>query len=157
LEHEFSQIETEEQARFRAGRSTIDHIFCLKQFIEKKMVVDQPLHLLFVDLEKAYYSVPLKNLWKALEHYSISNSITRAIKRLYENSFSKIKIGKQLSSGFYVTKGLRQGCSLSLTLFKIYIQNALENWQKKCARMGLEIQDTAIFSMLFADDQLLIA
>jgi hypothetical protein len=25
---------------------------------------------------------------------------------LYENSFSKIKIGKQLSSGFYVTKGL---------------------------------------------------
>jgi hypothetical protein len=28
---------------------------------------------------------------------------------------------------------------------------------KKCARMGLEIQDTTIFSMLFADDQLLIA
>ena len=29
LEQEFSQIETEEQAGFRAGRSTIDHIFCL--------------------------------------------------------------------------------------------------------------------------------
>jgi hypothetical protein len=77
---------------------------------------------------------------------------------LYENSFSKIKIGKQLSSGFYTTtKGLRQGCSLSPTLFKIYIQNALENWQKKCAKMELEIQDTTIYSMLFADDQLLIA
>jgi hypothetical protein len=102
LKHEFSQIETQEQAGFRAGRPTIDHIFCLKQLIEKKMVVDQPLHLLFVDLEKAYDSVPLKNLWKALEHYSISNSIIRAVKRLYENSFSKIKIGKQLSSGFYI-------------------------------------------------------
>ena len=79
------------------------------------------------------------------------------IKRLYENSFSKIKIGKQLSPGFYVTKGLRQGCSLSPTLIKIYIQNALEHWQKKCARMGLEIQDTTIYSMLFADDQLLTA
>jgi len=67
------------------------------------------------------------------------------IKRLYENSFSKIKIGKQLSPGFYVTKGLRQGCSLSPTLIKIYIQNALEHWQKKCARMGLEIQDTTIY------------
>jgi hypothetical protein len=72
------------------------------------MGVDQPLHLLFVDLEKAYGSVPLQNLWKALEHYNISNSIMRAIKRLYGNSFSKIKVGKQLSSGFYVTKGLKQ-------------------------------------------------
>jgi hypothetical protein len=36
LEQEFSQIETEEQAGYRTGRSTIDHIFCLKQMIEKK-------------------------------------------------------------------------------------------------------------------------
>ena len=54
MEQEFSQIETEEQAGFRAGRSTIDHIFCLRQLIEKKMAVNQPLHLIFVDLEKAY-------------------------------------------------------------------------------------------------------
>ena len=101
------------------------------------MSVDQPLYLLFVDLEKAYDSVLLKNLWKALEHYNIGNSIIRAINRLYENSFSKIKIGKQLSSVLCVTKGLRQGCSLSPNLFKIYIQNALENWQKKCAKDGI--------------------
>jgi len=56
----------------------------------------------------------------------------------------------------YITKGLRQGCSNSPTLFKIYIQNALENWQKMCTKMGLEIQDTTIYSMLFADDHLLI-
>jgi len=123
----------------------------------EKMAVDRPLHLLFVDLEKSYDSVPLQNIWKALECYNISSNIIRAIKSLYEKSFSKIKIGKQLSSGFYLTKGLRQGCSLSPTLFKIYIQNALDNWQKKCAKMGLEIQDTTIYSLLFADDQLLIA
>jgi len=70
------------------------------------MAVNHPLHLLFVDLEKAYDSVPLENLWKAFEHYNIRNSIIKVIKRLYENSVSKIKIGKQLSSGFYITKGL---------------------------------------------------
>jgi len=104
LEKEFYQIEKEEQAGFRAGRSTVDHIFCLRQLIEKKIAVNQPLHLLFADLEKEYDSVHLKNLWKALEHYNISNSVIRAIKRLYENSFSKIKIGKQLSSGFHITR-----------------------------------------------------
>jgi len=82
------------------GRSTVDHIFCLKQLIEKKMAVYQPLSLLFVDLEKAYDSVPLQNLRKASEHYNISNSIIRAIKRLYKNSFSKIKIGKNFLQDF---------------------------------------------------------
>ena len=64
MEQELSQIETEEQAGFRAGQSTIEHIFCLRQLIEKKMAVNQPLHLLFVDLEKAYESVPLKTYGK---------------------------------------------------------------------------------------------
>ena len=53
LEQEFPHIETEEQVGFRAGRSTTDHVFCLEQLIEKKMSVNQPLHILFVDLEKA--------------------------------------------------------------------------------------------------------
>ena len=66
MEQEFSHIETEEQAGFRVGRSTIDHIFCLRQLIERKMAVNQPLHLLFVDLEKAYDSVPLKKLVESI-------------------------------------------------------------------------------------------
>jgi hypothetical protein len=101
----------------------------------------------------------LGNLRRELEIYNISNSIIRAMKRLYEISFSKMKIGKHISSGFYVRKGLQQGCSLLPTLLKIYmyIQKALEYWQKKRARMGLEIQDTTIYSLLFADDRLIIA
>jgi hypothetical protein len=55
------------------------------------MAVDQPLHLLFVDLEKAHGSVPLQNLWKALEHCNISNGVIRAIKRLYKTLFPKLK------------------------------------------------------------------
>jgi hypothetical protein len=59
--------------------------------------------------------------------------------------FPKLKLGNNFLQDFFITKGLRQGCSLSPTLFKIYIQNALENWQEKCAKMGLEIQDTTIY------------
>ena len=64
MEQEFSQIETEEQAGFRAGRSTGEHIFCLRQLIEEKMAVNQPLHLLFVDLEKHMTVCPWKTCGK---------------------------------------------------------------------------------------------
>jgi len=57
----------------------------------EKMAADQPQHLLFVDLEKAYGSVPLKSLCQVLEHYNVSSSISRAIKRLYKNPFRKLK------------------------------------------------------------------
>ena len=100
MEQEFSQIETEEQAGFRAGRSTVDHIFCLRQLIEKEMAFNQPLHLLFVDLEKAYDSVPLKKLWKALEQYNISTSITRAIKNCMKTLFRKLKLGNNFLQDF---------------------------------------------------------
>jgi len=61
LEQEFSQIETEEQAGFRLWSiHNLPYILC-KATDREKMAVDQPLHLLFVDLGKAYDSVPLKN------------------------------------------------------------------------------------------------
>jgi hypothetical protein len=56
-------------------------IILFKAADREKMAVDQPQHLLLVDLEIAYESMPLKNLWKPLEHYNISNSISRGIKR----------------------------------------------------------------------------
>nr|XP_018896775.1 PREDICTED: uncharacterized protein LOC109030332 [Bemisia tabaci] len=62
IEEEWIHHEAEEQAGFRAGRSTVDHLFCITQVIEKKMAVGQELHLVFVDLQKAYDSVPLVKL-----------------------------------------------------------------------------------------------
>jgi hypothetical protein len=55
------------------------------------------------------------------------------------------------------TKGLRQGCSLSPTLFKIYLEKVLRNWKKRCQPMGIPIQITHVYSLNFAADQVLIA
>ena len=49
-------------------------------------------------------------------------NLIEAIKSLYEGSSSKIKVGNLITAGFKVTKGLRQGCILSPTLFKIYLE-----------------------------------
>lgn len=149
--------ESEEQNGFRAGRSCIDGVFTLKNLIEKRTERGRAVHLIFVDLQKAYDTVPLNKLWPCLKSNGISAAYTRAVKALYCDSSSSVKVGKRLSEEFPATKGLRQGCSLAPLLFKIYLEEALKEWKRKCSGMGLPIGDTVLHTLLFADDQVIIA
>lgn len=158
IENEYKDFEAEEQAGFRAGRSTIDHLYCVTQVIEKKNAVNQEIHLLYVDLQKAYDSVPLNKLWTILEQTNINNGLIKAVKKLYTNSTTKIRVGKTITEGFNITKGLKQGCCISPTLFKIYLEQALKIWKRKCNGMGIPLNDnTTLFTLCFADDQIVIA
>ena len=38
-------------------RSTTDHIFCIRQILEKKWEYNEVVHQLFIDFKKAYDSV----------------------------------------------------------------------------------------------------
>jgi hypothetical protein len=68
-----------------------------------------------------------------------------------------MEIRNKLSDGFPVTKGHRQGCCISPTLFNIYLEQALGLWRRKCRSMGIPIGDNTIYMLHFADDQLIIA
>lgn len=54
-ELEYENMETEKQTGFRAGR------FPVSQILQKKTVNNQEVHMLFIDLQKTYDSVPLQN------------------------------------------------------------------------------------------------
>ena len=122
------------------------------------MVVEQELYLVFVDLKKAYDSVPLLKLWEVLEKSNFSKGLVNAVKQFHRGSFTRIKCQRRLSVGFYVTKGLKQGCCLSPTLFKVFLEHVLKEWKKKCPGMGVPLSDTyTLFTLCFADDQVVIA
>jgi len=40
------------------------------------------VHLLFIDLEKAYDNIPLIKLWKALEETGISSTWTKTVRAI---------------------------------------------------------------------------
>ena len=57
-----------EQAGFRAGFSTIDHIQTISQIQEKASEYNIPLCFAFVDYEKAFDSIQFDPLFTALEN-----------------------------------------------------------------------------------------
>jgi len=57
LEIYAEDILTEYQTGFRRGKSTMDHIFTMRQVMEKFYEYNKDLHILFVDFKQAYDSI----------------------------------------------------------------------------------------------------
>jgi len=47
----------DQQCGFQRKRSTTDHIFYIRQILEKKWEYNEAVHQLFIDFKKAYDSV----------------------------------------------------------------------------------------------------
>ena len=56
------EVVSDAQCGVRTGRGCVDMIFCVRQLIEKAIEHNTKIFLLFVDLCKAYDSVPRQAL-----------------------------------------------------------------------------------------------
>jgi len=74
------EIIGDHQCGFRRNRSAIDHIFCIRQILEKKWEYNEPVHQLFIDFKTAYDSVRRKVLYKILIEFRIPRKLGRLIK-----------------------------------------------------------------------------
>lgn len=157
LEKQIQEKIGKDQAGFTAGKSCVDHIYTIRQLVEKKKAKNREIHLAFIDIKKAYDSVPRSRLWDAMQEMGLEIGLIQAVKTIYQNNMVKIKTGQKLSDEFHTTKGLLQGCSTSPTLFKIYLEHTLKKWKQKCGGMGVPVRDDYLYTLSFADDQVVIA
>jgi len=96
------------QCGFRRNRSNIDHIICIRQILEKKWEYNEPVHQLFIDFKKAYDSVRRKVLHKILIEFDIPRKFVRLIKISLIETYSRDRVGKNVSDRFPIRNGLKQ-------------------------------------------------
>ncbi|KAK3529745.1 hypothetical protein QTP86_003010 [Hemibagrus guttatus] len=107
----------------------------------------------FVDLEKAFDHVPRGILWEVLWEYGVRGPLLSAVRSLYDQSRSLVRIASSKSDLFPVHVGLRQGCPLSPVLFIVFMDRISRSSQEE----GVQFGDHRISALLFADDVVLLA
>ena len=79
------------------------------------------LYCVFVDLQKAYNSVPCAKLFEVLWcELGVAPSTIKCLHHMYTDIRASILIGQAFSRPFEMREGVRQGCPASPLVFSLY-------------------------------------
>ena len=73
-----TQISTN-QFGFMPGRSTTEAIFLIRQVMERFREQKNDIHLVFIDLEKAYDKIPKNVIWWSLDKHKVPSKYVTLI------------------------------------------------------------------------------
>ena len=121
VKHISEPILSDTQCGFRRERGTIDMIFALRQAQEKCIEQNTNLYIAFVDLTKAFDTVPRELLWRVLSKLGVPDKFLKIIQLFHSNMEATVCIGGSESPSFPVERGVKQGDVLAPVLFNLYI------------------------------------
>ena len=132
--------------------------FTLRAIIEEARHCSEKVYCCFVDFCKDFDFVPRMSLFQRLSEVGISDMLFTAIRRLYEKVIGRFNTSEGFSIPIQSTIGMKQGCSLSPTLFGLYIDK-LEDFLGNSSQPGdrCYLHEVLISILLFADDVVLLA
>ena len=151
---ETNNVLHEEQNGFRKQRNCQDQIFSLYCLIENRKLDKLDTYACFVDFRKAFDSIPRDRLWQKMARNGINDQMLHCIKALYTNTYSRIKINNELTGPLKIDRGVKQGCTLSPTLFNIYINDLIDCLKQESN--GLRFGECNITALLYADDLVIL-
>lgn len=140
----------DEQNGFRWGRSCSEHIFTLTSLIRNRLANKKSTFTAFIDFKKAFDLVDREALLARLIDEGIDGRVYGIIKQLYSNTSSCVQVNNAHTEWFDTSMGVRQGDSMSPTLFAIFINDLAKEIKK--LNCGIKVQEECISILLYADD-----
>jgi hypothetical protein len=116
----------------------------------------KPILMAFLDIRKAYDSVPWAILWKKCRLKGLDHWMISALQSLYESNTSQIMIEDIKSRRIKHTAGLLQGSVLSPLLYSIFIDD-IQLALSAGPKLQVGNSDLSVNCLLYADDIAIIA
>jgi hypothetical protein len=120
-------------------------IFLIRQLMERCREQKKDLHLIFIDLEKAYDKVSRNVMWWTLQKHKVSSKYITLIKNMYDNVVISVRTSNGDTNDFPINIGLHQGSALSPYLFALVMDEVTR-----------DMQGGIPWHMLFANDMVLV-
>lgn len=144
-----------EQAGFRTGFSTTDHLQTINQIIEKAQEFNIKLYIAFVDFTKAFDCVEHPFILQALKNQGVPTKYINILKQLYAHGQAQVRTDQE-GEIFRIKRGVRQGDPISPKLFNSLLEMCFRkiNWSKQA---GVNVNGRRLTNLRFADDIALFA
>ncbi|KAH6590913.1 hypothetical protein BASA50_008914 [Batrachochytrium salamandrivorans] len=140
-----------EQAGFRKREECVGQVVSLVDIIQRRQNAGLNTHVLFIDIRKAFDTVPVGALLWKLQNMGFPRRTLAFLKALYTSSSARARAGSLLSDPFPVQRGVRQGCPLSGLLFNLFIDDILDG-VAPITVPGLPRDTNPIRGLMYADD-----
>ncbi|KAH9265147.1 hypothetical protein BASA83_011303 [Batrachochytrium salamandrivorans] len=140
-----------EQAGFRKREECVGQVVSFVDIIQRRQNAGLNTHVLFIDIRKAFDTVPVGALLWKLQNMGFPRRTLAFLKALYTSSSARARAGSLLSDPFPVQRGVRQGCPLSGLLFNLFINDILDG-VVSITVPGLPRDTNPIRGLMYADD-----
>ena len=153
---EANEILVDEQNGFRSCRSCIDHIFSLVTILRNRKALGLSTFLSFIDFKKAFDSVDRNFLLFKLSEIGVVGNFYNAIDAIYKSPSARVILNDYSTDYFDCPLGVKQGDTISPTLFSIFINDLAK--ELKNSNLGVSLDENLVVStLLYADDIVLLA
>ena len=149
IERTLDENQPREQASFRKGYSTTDHLQALDQITEKSNEYNLPQCIGFIDYEKAFDTVEHFAISEALRKTNVNETYINILQNIYNQATTRDYLDKLVSTEFPMHRRVRQGDPFSPKLFTAVTE---EVFKKADIYEGVNVDGENLTNLRFADD-----